>query len=100
MRRCHKCGTELDEKLEVFRATTCPGCDADLRCCLNCTFYSPGDQWDCRETIDEPVRDKDRGNFCSYFRFRQNGKGDGSEASGTSGTRSTARDAFDKLFGN
>jgi hypothetical protein len=94
MRCCHKCGTELDDELEVFRATTCPKCDADLRCCLNCTFYSPGAQWDCRETIDEPVRDKDRGNFCSFFRFRQDRGSDGS------GVENKARDTFDKLFGN
>ena len=41
-----------------------------LRCCKNCEFYAPGAHWDCRETVPEQVVDKERGNFCDYFRAR------------------------------
>lgn len=35
--------------------------------CFNCRFYSKGAHYDCRENIDELVKDKDRPNFCEYF---------------------------------
>lgn len=41
-----------------------------LRCCKNCEFYAPGAHWDCRETVPEQVMDKERANFCDYFRVR------------------------------
>ena len=96
MRRCHKCGHQLDDAVEVHRSTTCPSCDADLRCCLNCEFYSKGSHWDCRETIDEQVRDKDRANFCGFFRYRTAAAGSGPD-DGTS-RHDSSRDAFDSLF--
>ena len=99
MRRCHKCGTPLDEKLEVFRASTCPSCSADLKCCLNCQFYSPGAHWDCHETIDEQVVDKARANFCSWFRFRVAGGSAPGDAARGPGRTGKAQDTFDKLFG-
>ncbi len=98
MRQCHRCGTSLDDRVEVFRASTCSSCGADLRCCLNCQFYSPGAHWDCHETVDEQVVDKARANFCSWFRFKVSG----SPAQGSSVRRDgpdKAHDAFDKLFG-
>ena len=38
MKKCHKCGTAIVEE-SVSRRDECPGCGADLRVCLNCTFY-------------------------------------------------------------
>jgi hypothetical protein len=95
MRVCALCGHALDDALEVFRATSCPSCDGDLKICLNCRFYKQGVHWDCLETIPEPVAEKDRANFCEYFRFRQGG-GAGAPAD----KRNGARDDFRKLFGN
>jgi hypothetical protein len=73
MKICAFCGREFGPDEEIFRSTVCAGCGKDARVCRNCTFYRPGDHWDCRETIDEPVREKDCANFCGYFRFRQDG---------------------------
>jgi hypothetical protein len=95
MRFCHRCGNSLEDDLQVHRSSTCPSCDADLRCCLNCTFYSKGAHWDCRENIDELVKEKNRSNFCGFFRFRTGGQGDGG-----GGTGQKARKAFDSLFGD
>jgi predicted RNA-binding Zn-ribbon protein involved in translation (DUF1610 family) len=96
MRQCYSCGHQLDEKMEVFRTTLCPNCGKDLKVCLNCKFYSPGGQWDCRETIDEQVKDKDRANFCSFFSFKTGGSGK-SEAESR---HDKAKKEFNSLFGD
>ena len=67
---CHQCGAEIaviDRTGRIGRRDTCPSCEADLRCCLNCRFYDPQLSNACREPNVEPVRDKDAGNFCDYF---------------------------------
>jgi hypothetical protein len=94
---CYFCGTPVENPREVYRTTTCPSCRRDLRICLNCRFYSPGAQYDCAETVDEQVADKERANFCTYFAFRSfasPGAGKGA-AQGQD-----ARRKLDKLFGN
>ena len=82
--------------MEIHRSTTCPSCDADLRCCLNCEFYSKGSHWDCRETVDEQVQVKDRANFCGFFRYRIVLAGSDSTDQGSRPGEN--RDAFDSLF--
>ena len=93
---CHACGTGLPRDMPIFRETECPSCSKPLKVCLNCTFYEKGLQGDCRESIAEPVRDKDRANFCDYFRLRE---GTGDQAQGLAQRRAEqARNAFDNLF--
>lgn len=65
--RCHRCGTEIVVSERVGRRDSCPGCGADVRCCLNCLFYDPHASQACREPNVEPVHDKDRSNFCDSF---------------------------------
>jgi hypothetical protein len=99
MYACHSCGTAVEDPRAVYRATTCAGCRRDLKVCLNCRFYSPGAHWDCAETIDELVKDKDRGNFCTFFSFRSgNGKKGGEGRRAEPGSQ--ARKKLDALFGN
>lgn len=67
-----------------------------MRVCLNCHFYQPSAHWECHETIPERVAEKDRSNFCDYFRPRQHkAPAAGEPASGSD----TARDDFNRLFG-
>lgn len=97
MASCYSCGVTLPE--QIGRSTSCPSCGKDVRVCLNCRFYAPGSHWDCRETIPEPVREKDRGNFCDYFAPAADRGGQGGK--GSSANRVTrARSSFDNLFGN
>jgi hypothetical protein len=49
----------------------CERCGADLHSCRNCAFYEPGADRDCREPSAEPVPDKERANFCDFFRFAE-----------------------------
>ena len=71
MKTCHTCKKEVTPPDPVGRKATCPLCGADLRCCLNCTFHEPAAYNQCRESQSERVLEKDRANFCDYFRFRE-----------------------------
>lgn len=97
MRACYACGKELPEKLEVHRTTECPSCGRDLHVCRNCSFYSPGSHWDCAETVPEGVADKERSNFCDYFRYRQ-GAGSATAAPREQARRDEARRKLGELF--
>ena len=98
MHACHFCGTAVENPREVYRSSTCPACGKDLKICLNCRFYSLGAHWDCAESIDEMVRDKDRANFCTFFSFRQSTPGAKGAAQPDAGQQ--AKRKIDKLFGN
>jgi len=94
MRICSHCQKALPEQLEVERSTVCPFCGADLKTCLNCRFYSPQAHWQCLETIDDPVRDKEKSNFCEFFSYREQAKGEAFQVKDKK-----AREDFNKLFG-
>ncbi len=88
---CYFCGKTIETK--IFRTTTCPQCGKDLKICLNCHFYDPAVHWECLETVDERVNDKDRANFCSYFVYTdRRGPAENDEK------QKKARSAFDSLF--
>ena len=98
MHVCHFCGAEIGNAREVYRTSACPACRRDLKICLNCRFYSPGAHWDCAETIVEPVRDKDRANFCTFFAFRDASRGAPGAVRPDTGEK--AKKKLDRLFGN
>ena len=98
MHACHFCSAVVENPREVYRSSTCSACGRDLKICLNCKFYSLGAHWDCSETIDEMVRDKDRANFCTFFSFRLSAPK--TEGSARPGDGEQARRKIDKLFGN
>jgi len=93
MNICFRCGKEVTVEGKPGRKDVCPSCGADLRCCRNCGFYDPGAYNQCREPQAWRVLEKDRSNFCDYFRFRESSSGrvqkDG---------RSSARDKLEALF--
>ena len=95
MGSCFGCGAAFDPDREIFRTTTCPSCGKDAHVCLNCRFYDKSVHMECRESIAEPVAQKDRSNFCEYFKVRA-GAGPG-PATDDRATR--ARDAAERLFG-
>jgi len=100
MYSCHSCGAPIENPREVYRTSTCNGCGKDLKVCLNCRFYSPGAHWDCTESIDEQVADKERANFCTFFVFRSAPDAQGNARSGVESKAADARRKLDKLFGN
>jgi hypothetical protein len=114
--RCARCAEPLSLEGRPSRGATCPKCGAYLHSCVNCAFYSPGRHNDCREPQAENVGDKKSANFCDFFRFREaegesveqagpdrventGGRPSPSGERGSGGSRNSARDRFDKLFG-
>jgi hypothetical protein len=69
---CWKCGASLEAlSLPLQRLDECKQCAAELHVCKLCEFYSTAVAKHCRETIAEEVKDKERANFCDYFKPRQ-----------------------------
>jgi hypothetical protein len=67
-RHCWKCGREYPLAGSPGRTETCE-CNADLKCCLNCTSYDPKAAEQCRDRRAELVHDKAAANFCEWFEF-------------------------------
>lgn len=65
---CYYCGEPAGD-IKLFRTSVCVKCGKDLKVCLNCAFYAPGAHWDCKENIPEQVVDKEKTNFCEYFKY-------------------------------
>ncbi|MBN2625605.1 MAG: hypothetical protein JXA95_02975 [Spirochaetales bacterium] len=92
MSQCVKCGASVEGS--VYRNTLCPSCGAELHSCANCRHYAKGQPYDCRESIQEPVNDKNRANFCDFFQINTK--------TGSPGERSdseSSKDAINALFG-
>jgi len=67
--RCWKCGVSLaDYSLPLRRIEECRACRAELHACRMCEFYDTAKAKHCREPIADEVKDKERANFCDYFR--------------------------------
>jgi hypothetical protein len=93
---CWKCGTSLaDLTLPLLRLEECRQCHAELHVCKLCEWYSLAVAKHCRETVAEEVKDKERANFCDYFKPRQ-------DAYSTTSTNaaSRAQAELDSLFGS
>lgn len=92
MKSCHACGKEVAPPDPVGRKAECPHCRTELRCCLNCVHHAAAAYNQCRESQADRVLEKDRANFCEYFRFRDGG------AQTASKPAPPARDRLDSLF--
>jgi hypothetical protein len=92
---CWKCGTSLaDFTLPLRRLEECRKCGAELHVCKLCEWYSVTVAKHCREPIAEEVKDKERANFCDYFKPRPN-----AHAPADVAASGKARADLDALFG-
>lgn len=67
--QCWKCGTELKNLLLPFsRYEECSACKADLHVCLACKNYNSNLSDACQEDRADFVLDKDKANFCDFFK--------------------------------
>lgn len=78
---------------------TCESCGKDLHACLNCRFYKPGAHWDCSETVDQAVVDKEARNYCDYFQTNPAFFAAGAGRKGAQDAAQKARGDLDRLFG-
>ena len=77
---CVFCFKEIPE-IKIHIRDECPACGRDLHICLNCEFYDANAYRQCRESVREPVRDKEKANYCDFFRAAPKGaSGTGSES--------------------
>lgn len=92
---CWKCGASLAElSLPLQRLDECKQCHAELHVCKLCEWYSIAVAKHCREPIAEEVRDKERANYCDYFKARMDAY---SDAGLTAAAKAKAD--LDALFG-
>lgn len=79
---CWSCGASLSH-LDYGRADRCHKCGRDTRACKGCVHYDQNHYNECREPQADRVVDKERSNFCDYFKPSiagsggKNGAGDG-----------------------
>ena len=89
---CHHCGEKGEYTPPISRRTECPSCQNDVRVCMNCRFYDETSYHECRESQASWVKEKEQGNFCSYFI----GLGESTSINVTDGSM----DKLEALFGN
>lgn len=93
MALCPSCGAEVSTPVSF--TAECPSCGKMLHSCVCCAFYSPSSHYGCKESVDEPVWDKERSNFCDWFRLSD--KAPSGDAKGKS-EADKAREKLAKLF--
>ena len=66
---CYRCDHSLEGlPLPLGRRDECPSCLAELHVCRMCHRYDPREATGCTEEDALEVMEKDRANFCDYFK--------------------------------
>lgn len=89
---CHNCQKTLEFEAgqKIFKSEECPHCYADLRVCKMCDFYDVSAYNDCREPSAPRVVEKEKANFCDFFRL--------ANPNNTSNAKNDLLSAADALF--
>jgi len=87
---CVFCSKEISE-IKIHIRDECPACGGDLHICLHCEFYDPNAYRQCRESIREPVQNKEKANYCDFFRVAKRG-------AAASGSENDTLKKLDDLF--
>jgi hypothetical protein len=69
MGNCWYCGKNLATN-EYHRQDSCPHCGRDTHVCKNCEFHDRAFNNECRESSADRVVDKEKSNFCDFFKPR------------------------------
>lgn len=69
--KCYRCTTVLALELssKVSRQEECPKCFSSIHCCKMCSFYDPKSYNECKEPVAQRVVDKEKNNFCEFFKL-------------------------------
>lgn len=68
---CWNCGNALST-LDYGRQDSCGKCGRDTRACKGCIHYDRTCNNECREPQADRVVEKERANFCDYFKPAHN----------------------------
>ncbi len=94
--KCYRCGASLAElSLPISRHDECPSCTVYLHVCKMCEFYDPTVPKQCREDDAEEVIEKEKLNFCEWFK-----PGDVVFDAARAKQESEAKDELGVLFGD
>jgi hypothetical protein len=94
--RCYRCGESLAAlSLPLSRQDECPACRNYLHVCRMCEYFDPRVPRQCREDGADEVRDKDKLNFCDWFKASES-----AFDAGRKQDEDAARAALDALFGD
>jgi hypothetical protein len=88
---CWNCGAPLTV-LDYGRADTCRKCGRDTKVCKGCQHYDRDAHNECHESQADRVVEKERSNFCDYFRPRSGSGANSGES------RDAMKSAADALF--
>ncbi len=74
---CYKCtkNLSLSANSKISRQEECPHCYANLHCCKMCHFYDSTAYNECKEPMANRVLDKEKANFCDFFKLGTGGSG-------------------------
>lgn len=74
--KCYKCDhiLDIDLRTSISRSEECPKCYANIRCCMMCEFYDKNSYNECREPSAPRQLDKEKANFCDYYKLDQSAK--------------------------
>ncbi|MCX5781309.1 MAG: hypothetical protein NT145_01185 [Elusimicrobia bacterium] len=93
MKLCHKCKAEWKGITQPGTKETCVKCGEDLHICLNCRLYDNHKPYQCMETDIDPVKNKERYNFCEHFQFKNTSIPESSKPNPAG-----SKNAFNNLF--
>ena len=99
--KCARCGNELTVAAAWSAEGQCTRCGADLHSCAQCVHFDTGSPFECHRPVTARVSPKDTRNTCTHFEPRTTVERETKSAvssSGSSGSPSSAKKAFDDLF--
>jgi hypothetical protein len=92
---CWRCGAAIKpEQRPISRLERCHACQADLHVCRQCRHYTTRMTGYCDHDHADPPRERERANFCQYFKPRP-----GAFAPVEGAIDQRTRDALEVLFG-
>ena len=69
---CWQCGMAVnDQPLPLSTYAECRDCRAQLHCCRQCQHYNPRLRVDCDEPRAESHSEREKANFCDWFKLRR-----------------------------
>lgn len=89
---CFSCGKAIDDN-NFGRQDTCVHCGFDTRACKNCVNYDTTMNNKCRENQAPRIVEKEKGNFCDWFKPREGGAAESGKS------KDDLKSAADALFG-
>lgn len=88
--KCYNCGKEIAAN-NFGRQDSCESCGRDVHACRNCSNWDRAYNNECRESQAERVVEKEKSNFCDWWKPHGN-------QGGSAVARDAMKSAADSLF--